>query len=133
MAKTLDLTNTELQQCDVFSSDGVTANPCEPKNFADILYIPQQKKWFYVSAKDAEELKAQADELDDTVKAVSEKLYSGDAKKDEQKGKEAIQQEALEKLNQKGILENYKSAHLLIFYPLKKIKVTMPNVSIRET
>ncbi|HIF9141363.1 TPA: hypothetical protein ACX6SK_000681 [Photobacterium damselae] len=122
MAKTLDLTNTELQQCDVFSSDGVTAGPCEPKNFADILYIPQQKKWFYVSAKDAEELKAQADELDDTVKVVSEKLYSGDAKKDEQKGKEAIQQEALEKLNQKGILENYKIRSFTYFLSSEKDK-----------
>ncbi|HIF9097367.1 TPA: hypothetical protein ACX6PQ_002248 [Photobacterium damselae] len=122
MAKTLDLTNTELQQCDVFSSDGVTAGPCEPKNFADILYIPQQKKWFYVSAKDAEELKAQADELDDTVKMVSEKLYSGDAKKDEQKGKEAIQQEALEKLNQKGILENYKIRSFTYFLSSEKDK-----------
>ncbi|PSW25193.1 hypothetical protein C9J19_19190 [Photobacterium phosphoreum] len=108
MAKTLDLTNTASQQCDVFNSDGIISGPCEPKTFTDVLYIPQLQKWFYISENDANELKKQADELDNTVKAITDKLYSRSSQVDEKKSKETIQKEVLEKLNQKSILENYK-------------------------
>ncbi|OBU24380.1 hypothetical protein AYY22_21490 [Photobacterium kishitanii] len=85
MAKTLDLTNTASQQCDVFNSDGIISGPCEPKTFTDVLYIPQLQKWFYISENDANELKKQADELDNTVKAITDKLYSRSSQVDEKK------------------------------------------------
>ncbi|MBE1277790.1 hypothetical protein [Enterovibrio baiacu] len=110
--KNIDMTNTDDTLCTVFESDGVSDSPCAAKQFDDVLYIPQRKCWYLISAKDAKALKDEADDLDAMVKPLIDKLYSKSKKpEDAQNVKNAV----LQNLNQKGVLENYKSRSHLHF------------------
>ena len=108
----LDLTNTGMLECEPVNSEGVIPGKCEPKTFDDVLYIPQKGEWYLIADEYAQELKSHAQELDDSIKPLVDKLYTKGAKPNEL---EAVKQAALQGLNEKGILESYKTLSHLSF------------------
>ncbi|WP_194437819.1 hypothetical protein [Vibrio fluminensis] len=115
----LDLTNTGKVECKKIETDGVIEAECAPKEFADVLYIPQKAEWYLIDGEFAMELKEHAQELDDKIKPLVNKLTKEDASSEEIA---STKQEVLQGLNEKGLLESYKTRSHLSFLKEDKDK-----------
>ncbi|TMX32281.1 hypothetical protein [Vibrio sp. Hep-1b-8] len=102
----IDLNNTDFLHCEAIGSNGVSPSPCAAKEYDDVLYIPQNASWYLIPQEYADNLKEIANQLDESVKPLIDALYSGKADANEI---QQVKQSVLQNLNNKGVLESYKT------------------------
>lgn len=126
----IDLNNTDFLECEANESNGVSESPCAAKKYDDVLYIPQNANWYLISNEYADNLKTIAEQLDNSVKPLTKALYDGKAKASEA---QKIKQSVLQNLNNKGVLESYKTlSHAFFLQTVDEKKAYAQAIYARE-
>lgn len=107
-----DLTNSNTVELVKVEDDGISQSICTDKTFNDVLYIPQRRTWYLISCDLAKQLTSDAADLDNQVKEFTLGLYENNLDK---KQINSLQNAALQAINAKGILENYKTRSSVFF------------------
>ena len=115
MVKTIDLTsNNNDNECKVNEGEAITPSPCHPLDSTDILYVPTNKTWYFISKGFADNLKKKADELDAKIKNFTESLYDDTS--------EEARQAVLEEAAKSNVFSNYEFHSHLSFLDSDKSK-----------
>ncbi|MCG9582336.1 hypothetical protein L1D09_12430 [Vibrio tubiashii] len=126
----IDLNNTDFLKCEAIGSDGVSASPCAEKEYDDVLYIPQNASWYLISKEYAENLKDVANQLDESIKPLIDALYGGKANANET---QEVRESVLKNLNNKGVLESYKTlSHAFFLNSVEDKKTYAQAIYARE-